>query len=130
MGEQLDFEYELRGSPPGKVQMDGAFYRVTDHIAEARSIVAPHNRTRTSRAAAQAIEPKAGTQRATVLRWIRLLEETGMTRDELEYLTGLSGNTIRPRVYELIRDGFVMESGETRPTRSGRAAEVLIARTP
>lgn len=97
--------------------------------SRARLIVAPHNGRPTSRAAAQAIEPKAGTYRHAVLELIRL-EPHGLTREDLCELTGLSGDTIRPRVWELIGQGLIMESGETRPTRSGRAAEVLIARTP
>jgi transcription initiation factor IIE alpha subunit len=48
----------------------------------------------------------------------------GATSEELERLTELSGNTVRPRLKELERDGFVFKSEDRRPTRSGRDAIV------
>ncbi len=43
---------------------------------------------------------------------------------------GLTGNTLRPRVLELIRRGMLIETAEMRRTASGCNAHVLIAREP
>lgn len=49
---------------------------------------------------------------------------SGCTAHELETLTKLSGNTIRPRLKELERDGFVRKGTLKRATPSGRMAIV------
>jgi len=78
----------------------------------------------TSRQAALDAFPRQHT-----LRWYVLLAvgkaPNGATRDELERILGLSGNTIRPRVAELVRGDFLVESDETRPTQNGSQAAVL-----
>lgn len=83
----------------------------------------PHNGTPTSIDAADGLVD-ASTLRATVLEAIRAATN-GLTREELEGVTGLSGNTVRPRVWELMRAGRITESGR-RPSASGRAAAVLV----
>jgi predicted ArsR family transcriptional regulator len=87
----------------------------------------PHNRTPTSRAAADQIEPVSGKARATVLEYLRSRDKEGATADEIEEGTGISGNTVRPRVFELRQMGLVEDSKTTRPTRSGRRAAVWVA---
>jgi hypothetical protein len=83
----------------------------------------PDNGTDTSIAAAKAV-PDAATLRACVLETIAAAA-AGLTREEIEAATGLSGNTVRPRVWELVRAGLVVECG-TRRTASGRAAAVVV----
>lgn len=51
----------------------------------------------------------------------------GLTRQEIEDRTGLDGNTVRPRVCELVKSSLLVEDGRTRPTRSGKPARVLFA---
>ena len=90
---------------------------------------APHNGTPTSRAAAEEIRPASETLRQTVLEAICLRERYGATREELEAMTGLNGNTIRPRVAELLEQGLVvLPEGRTRKTKAGRQAAVLVGR--
>jgi len=83
----------------------------------------PDNGTATSNAAAKAV-PDAARLRACVLAAIAE-SAAGLTREEIEAATGLSGNTVRPRVWELVRTGLVAECG-TRRTASGRAAAVIV----
>lgn len=92
----------------------------------------------TSRQAAIDNYPRQGGQRHKILltfaaqieKWDAEKEQTtgerhGYTRDDLERLTHLSGNAVRPRVKELLEGGYLEESDETRPTRAGSEASVL-----
>lgn len=88
----------------------------------------PHQRkSRTSRAAAIAIAPKAGTYRAKVLAWLRERGEEGATDEEGIDATGLASSTYRPRRIECWKGGLVADSGRTRRVRSGKMAVVWIA---
>lgn len=78
----------------------------------------------TSRQAAQLID--ANTARMRVLVALRANPE-GLTRQELETELGMDGNTVRPRVAELMARRLIRPSGEIRRTASGRASEVLEA---
>lgn len=78
----------------------------------------------TSAEAAERAEPKAATQRAFVLDRFREWPENGWTDDELAEATGMNPSTLRPRRIELVNAGLVEDSGEKRPTRSGRRATV------
>lgn len=87
----------------------------------------------TSRAAAQAVAARLPKLQAEVLEFVRARGARGATREELEQGLNMSGNTVRPRVKELLnpyRAGgpLLRVSDERRPTRSGMAAEVLVAR--
>ena len=53
-----------------------------------------------------------------------LLTFGGMTAEEIQTAMNTSGSTIRPRIWELRKEGRVVDSGETRPTRSGRQATI------
>lgn len=86
----------------------------------------PTNHTPTSDAAAVAIEPSAATLRGVVLRFIEQQGNYGATREEIQLGTGLGGDTVRPRVWELEKAALVKGSGITRPTKSGKQAEVLV----
>lgn len=76
----------------------------------------------TSLAAAAALS-KGRTEN---LRAIVLVEITRRpsTDQELAEQLELEENTVRPRRIELVQRGLVRDSGERRPTRSGRAAVV------
>lgn len=86
-----------------------------------------HNGTTTSIAAAASVQGAAATMRETILRAIRAASFAGLTREEIERQTGLQGNTVRPRVSELLAEGSITPSGEIRRTKSNRPVEVLVA---
>jgi len=87
----------------------------------------PHNSTPTSIAAADSQSPKkAAIDRERILMFVH--ESGGATRDEIEVGTGIIGNTVRPRVHELIAQQFrLVEVNRVRPTRTGRDAFVLMS---
>lgn len=76
----------------------------------------------TSQAAAESMRERAETLRARVL--LTLAAHGGLTQDECERATELTGNTLRPRFWELERRGLIRRSDDRRPTRSGRMAHV------
>ena len=80
----------------------------------------------TSIAAADAIKPDANRLRAVVLATLEQAGTEGMTDEEIQDATGLQGSCQRPRRVELVQRGLVRDSGNTRPTRSGRRAVVWI----
>lgn len=87
-----------------------------------------HNSTPTSRAAAERIEPTAGTLRAVVLEYVRNCGEIGATDEEMQIALEMNPSTQRPRRQELEKMGFIRRMDRfTRPTRSGRSAVIFIA---
>jgi hypothetical protein len=80
----------------------------------------------TSRQAAIDNYPRSNTQRRRVLDAIVAAGEDGHTRDELSITLRLPINSVLPRVVELKRDGFVVESSKTRTTSTGSRATVLV----
>ena len=89
--------------------------------------MAPHQRhSDTSRAAAEAIEPKRGTKRRIVLDYIREMGDEGATDEEMQRRLFMSGNTQRPRRVELLDAGFIKDSGARRKTPSGELAVVWV----
>lgn len=82
--------------------------------------------SKTSKAAAEQIEPFTGTERGRVLTFIRGCEERGATDDEIQHALMMNPSTERPRRVELVRMGFIRDSGRVRPTQTGRAAVVWI----
>lgn len=93
----------------------------TSRPAVNRPVVAV-GRQATSRAAATAALPKSGSNRARILDYIRTAE--GATDEEIEVALKLSGNTVRPCRVSLVNDGWVTDSGQRRPVRSGNFAIV------
>lgn len=85
----------------------------------------PHNGTPTSRAAAESCEPQAGTDRRRVLDYVAGRGSEGATRDEIAAALQLKIQTVCGRVNDLVRQGNLRASEQTRPTESGRAAAVL-----
>ncbi len=87
----------------------------------------PHSGGATSIQAAFSMLEHAPAQRERVLRALRDAGWAGKTRDELQHELGISGDALRPRVWQLIKDGYVRETGGTRKTAAGRAAYILVA---
>jgi predicted transcriptional regulator len=87
------------------------------------SLFPPANRTATSRAAAKSVSGITGALRQRVYRYV--CEHGGATEEEIADGLGMRRSTVCPRVWELLRDGYVVDSGETRKTTSGRQARVV-----
>lgn len=81
----------------------------------------------TSKAAAESIEPRAGTQKSLVLHYLRRMKDCGATDEEMQRILPMSANSQRPRRQELVKLGLVVDSGMTRKTDSGLDAVVWIA---
>ncbi len=78
----------------------------------------------TEAAAAQAILPTSAKGRRQVFDHLIALGGMGATDHELAVALGMNPSTVRPRRLELVESGAVVDSGQTRPTPSGRAATV------
>jgi len=92
-----------------------------------RQELPPHNRTATSTAAAVAIEHDAPRLRNLVYGFIASRAERGATDQECQLALGLSSQSQGPRRVELVTSGHVQDSGDRRPTLSGRKAIVWTA---
>lgn len=88
----------------------------------------PHNSTPTSIQAASSKRSTAATERARVLAYIQSRRD-GATREEVEEALGISGNSVRPRVAELLGNyghtKVLREGPTTRKTKAGRNAAIL-----
>ena len=82
----------------------------------------------TSQQAASAIKPDAGRLRLKVYDAIMRHGAYGLTDEEGVDATGIAPSTYRPRRIELVEQGKVIDSGQTRLTRAGRKAVVWIAK--
>ena len=85
------------------------------------------NRQATSQAAARLALPSSGTKRRTVYDLIMANLANGLTADEVQVQTGFSPNSINPTIKGLADDGWIRDSGERRPTRTGALAIVWTA---
>lgn len=81
----------------------------------------------TSRAAAASMQAHAPVMRQQVHDLLHL-SPYGLTGDEIEMATGFAHQTVGPRLLELRKAGYVVDSGARRPTRSGRLAIVWLSR--
>jgi predicted transcriptional regulator len=79
----------------------------------------------TSHAAAVNIKSKTKAIRISILEMIKS-RSTGMTCDEVEIALGLRHQTASARIRELVQLGELTNSGQQRPTSSGRKAIVWI----
>lgn len=82
----------------------------------------------TSRAAFEAAEPSRDKRARIALGIIEGAGSRGVTRDELSNATGWPIQSVCPLVSGLMRAGAVVDGGKRRPTKTGRQAQVLIAR--
>ena len=80
----------------------------------------------TSEVAAALIDGSAKDLRARVLAFIIERGQHGATDDEGEAALGIKPQTYTPRRGELAKLGLVADSGERRPTASGRPAAVWV----
>lgn len=80
----------------------------------------------TSEVAAQRIAVVAAPLRERILAAIVEAGAQGLTDDEGEALLTIKPQTYTPRRGELVRRHLVVDSGERRPTSSGRPAAVWI----
>ena len=78
----------------------------------------------TSQAAAAAIAGEARFIRQRVLAFIRSRTDYGATDPEIAEALDLPSDTARPRHVELRDAGVIVDSGRTRPTRTGHKATV------
>jgi parvulin-like peptidyl-prolyl isomerase len=93
-------------------------------------ITLPFERQReTSRKAAQAARRRSTTDRARVLGYLGGRGAGGATDDEIEQALDLAHTTASARRRGLYLEGLVVWCGSTRPTRSGRPANVWLAGT-
>ena len=88
----------------------------------------PDNGVATSVAAADHIASKAASLRSAVLAAIRDTGADGMTCDEVELHLSMKHQTASARINELSRGAKIVDSGMSRPTRSGCQAIVWVAR--
>lgn len=93
-------------------------------VAELPLFAAPSVPVDTSESAADAITPHVRWQHRLVCEALARTT-AGLTRQEIETETRLDGNTIRPRVWELVTMGYVVATGKRARTTSGRQAKVL-----
>lgn len=80
-----------------------------------------------SKDAAEAIKAKCPTLRQRVYDCLVLFTESamgGLTDAECQRILKIDPSTQRPRRIELVERGMVVDSGETRKTKSGRKATV------
>ncbi|MFW6124605.1 MAG: hypothetical protein ACOC46_00545 [Pirellulales bacterium] len=87
----------------------------------------PHSGSATSRAAAEAIRPEAGTLSAAVFEFIVGAGDRGATDGEIQRALHLAGDTERPRRRALQQRGLIIDSGHRRKTPSGREAVVWVS---
>ncbi len=87
------------------------------------------NRSRTSRAAANALGERAESHFVRYLSWLRERGEYGATDDEAQSALSMAGSTQRPRRVKAVELGLVRDSGRERKTRAGRSAVVWVAVT-
>jgi hypothetical protein len=80
----------------------------------------------TERTASGLVFPRTGTLRLSALIALDRAGEDGLTHGELAEQTGHRHYSIAPRVTELVRDGWVVDSGRRRPTDTGSPAIVWV----
>ena len=91
-----------------------------------RSIRVPHNRSATSHEAGERIRSTVPAMWKRVLEFLTACAAEGATDSEIQEALNLPGNTERPRRRWLVEHGYARDSGETRPTPSGRPAVVWV----
>jgi hypothetical protein len=94
------------------------------NLIDRNTSVIAHNAQRTSILAANEIYPKSGTIRRKVYEYFLSRGLRGGTDQEAEVTLGIDGNTIRPSRGSLVKDGWLIDSGTTRPNDKGHACIV------
>ena len=78
----------------------------------------------TSRIAAERVYPKSGSIRLSVYEYLIRQGLRGATDQEMQSNLNLSGDTIRPTRMTLLKDGYIIDSGETRNNLNGNPCVV------
>jgi len=82
---------------------------------------------RTSLEALLAVEAHIGSINRTVYAYIESRGVDGATDQEVESVTRIDGNSVRPSRGSLVKQGLVFDSGRTRPNAKGNNCIVWIA---
>lgn len=82
----------------------------------------------TSREAQRSVRGDVQRYRDSVLSFIRGMGVHGATDDEMQDRIPMNPSTQRPRRGELAQDGLIVRTGEKRLTRTGRRADVWVAK--
>lgn len=116
----------LASAPAGDLGTDLATAKARADAAYAPHSYVANGAKPTAVAAAVRAAPGSGTQRGRVLRCIVDAGEEGATDEQIMDRLGMPLNTVRPRRLELVEQGYVFDSGDTRPTAAGNAAIVWV----
>lgn len=124
--EELGVEHneEFVIMPAGAASSSG-IYDIDEH--DSQNLGPFSAESETSRLAALANYPHSGSQRHRILVEIVRSGLTGRTREELSEKLGLSGNSVRPRVKELLEGDWLEVGIGVRKTPMGNDSEVLVA---
>ena len=71
---------------------------------------------------------RTGSQRRLIFEAVKASGSYGMTDYELEDYLKLDGNSVRPGRKSLERDGWLIDSGKTRPNKNGNHCIVWITK--
>ncbi len=104
---------------------DGRQGRVEAVFEPYRAPAVPYRET--SVAAARSIEPRAVSLCGKVLEAIRSTRDRGLTCDEVKARLGLTHQTGSARIWDLHTRSLIRDSGQRRPSMSGRQSIVWIA---
>lgn len=97
-------------------------------LDEPREGMARRTDPETSRRAARDVKPRSGTQRGRLLAVIANSGPQGMTSEEASEAAGVSfSRSSGPRIAELLREGYIRDTGQTRPGSLGSDQRVLVA---
>jgi hypothetical protein len=125
---EQDWRHALPDSPPAQGDVPPVVPAPTllDDVDADRAGKAqrPGDAAETQRLAALRVMPHTGTARRKVLDAIMVASFQGMTDEEIQDVLHMNPSTQRPRRVELVEGGWVEDSGERRPTRSGMDAVV------
>ena len=92
------------------------------------AVVVAKKAQRTSRKAAESVEPRTGTLRRQVFDYLNNRGLHGATDEEIQSALGIPGNTVRPSRGTLVDDGYVTDSGTTRKNQNGHDCIVWVAK--
>jgi hypothetical protein len=82
------------------------------------------NHPETSHMAAELLRPMVKRLSGQVLRTFLTVGQTGLTADAVQVRLRGTHQSVSPRVTELARNGWIVDTGQRRKTRSGRWAIV------
>lgn len=82
----------------------------------------PHNRTVTSRAAAESIKPARADQRHKILGWLN--RNGRATEEKISASLKMNPNSTRPRLVSLLEDGYVAQLEDEGLTEAKRRAKL------